>query len=125
MQVSDINIDLAASGHSNGSSTLIQEIIGNGVNSLNLSSDLLLRLKGDNLDNTKKNRLFYIYDSRLSGDVYNRTIVTNYADDLTNPLILSATVTNTDTDALIVTFSTNVNVSGTTNTTLNLYKRNS
>jgi hypothetical protein len=118
-QTTDLSIDLAASGHSDGSSTLVQEVIGNGVNSLNLSPNLSTRLKGDNLNNTKKNRLYFLYDSRLSGDVYNRTIVTNYTDDLTNPLILSSIVTNTDTDALIVTFSTPVNVSGTTNTTLN------
>ena len=118
-QTGDISLDIAATGHAEGSSTLVQEIIGNGVNTINLSSGLSARLRGDNLSESKKNRLFYIYDSRLSGDVYNRTILTNYAEELTIPVILSATVENADKDALVVVFNVDVDVTSTTNTSLN------
>jgi hypothetical protein len=117
-QESEILIDLAATGHSEGSSTLIQEIIGGGQ-LLNLSSKLLDKLKGENLNSLKKNKLFYIHDSRLSGDVYGRTEVTNYVSDLTAPLIISASVSDVDRDQLTVEFEANVDASIFLNTTLN------
>ena len=117
-QESEILIDLAATGHSEGSSTLIQEIIGGGQ-LLNLSSKLLDKLKGDNINPLKKNKLFYIHDSRLSGDVYGRTEVTNYTSDLTSPIILSAVASNTSLSDIVVVFNGLVNVAGTTNTLAN------
>ena len=117
-QSGDILIDLADTGHSEGSSTLIQEIIGGGQ-LLNLSSKLLDKLKGENLNSLKKNKLFYIHDSRLSGDVYGRTEVTNYVSDLTAPLIISASVSDVDRDQLTVEFEANVDASIFLNTTLN------
>jgi hypothetical protein len=92
-QTGTLTLDLAVMGHASGSSSLIQWIDGNNINALTS----IFNIRGDVLDNNKRNSISYIFNNNLVGSFYDRMTVVNQVLPLPEsdmPNLLSITVSS-------------------------------
>ena len=106
-QTNDITLDIASSGHALGGSTLTQWIDGNLVNLLNSN----FTIKGDSLDNSKRNSISYIFNGSLSGSNYDKVIAVNQTlslPDTVLPNLLSIVSESPNLNQFVLTYDKNL-----------------